>query len=99
MLIHIYEFIYPLFSVWLIAGYIHLLHCLHIFEFIRSRVIIYLLFLPVLALEFYFSLHLPLDGPAALTGMTRGWIILFVCRSIFWFAFFIFSYILRSCIA
>ena len=88
MLTHLYEFFYPLFSVWLIAGYLHLLHCLYIFEFIKSRIIIYLLFLPVLALEYYFSLHLPLDAPAALTGMTRVWIILFVGRSIFWLTFF-----------
>jgi hypothetical protein len=89
MLTHLYEFIYPLFSVWIIAGYLHLLHCLYIFEFIRSRIIIFLLFLPVLALEYYFSLHFPLDAPAVLTGMTRGWVILFVCRSIFWFTFFV----------
>jgi hypothetical protein len=88
MLTYLYQFCYPLFSVWLLAGYIHLLHCLYIFEFIRSRLLIYLLFVPVLALEFYFSLHLPLDAPAVLTGVTRSWIILFVGRSFFWLAFF-----------
>ena len=86
---HLYEFIYPMFSVWIIAGYIHLLHCLYIFEFIKSRVIIYLSFIPVLALEYYFSLYFPFDAPAALTGITRGWIILFVCKSIYWLAFFL----------
>ena len=88
MMTHLYEFIYPLFSVWIIAAYIHLLHCLYIFEYIKSRFLIYLLFLPVLVLEFYFSLHFPLDSPTVVADINREWIFLFVCKSIYWFAFF-----------
>jgi hypothetical protein len=88
MAAQLYQFIYPLFSVWIVAAYIHLLHLLHIFEFVKSRFLISLLFVPVLILEFYFSLHFPLDSPRTAADIDRGWILLYISKAIYWFGFF-----------
>ena len=88
MVAQFYQFIYPLFSVWIIAAYIHGLHLLYIFELVKSRFLIYLLFVPVLILELYFSLHFPLDSPETVANIDRGWILLYIFKAIYWFGFF-----------
>jgi len=88
MVAQFYQFIYPLFSVWIIAAYIHLLHLLYIFEFVKARFLIYLLFVPVLILEFYFSLHFPLDSPGTVADIDRRWVLLYIFKAIYWFGFF-----------
>jgi len=80
------EWLFPLLSVWLIIGYIHLLHCLLVFDIIKSQRLILVLFIPVLLLEFHFSLRFP--RPTAWANAGGGWVFLFVVKSIFWFVFF-----------
>ena len=81
------ELIFPFFSVWSIAAYIHLLHCLHIFDIVSSRLLISVLFLPILYFEFFFSLNFPTTTPIA--HISGGWIFFLVCRSFFWFISFV----------
>lgn len=79
--------IFPLFSVWSIAAYIHLLHCLYIFKIVSSRLLIFVLFLPVLLFEFLFGLNFPY--PMQIADTSDGWIFYFICRSLFWFISFV----------
>ena len=93
------KWIFPLLSVWSIAGYIHLLHLLHVFDIIKSKSLISLLFLPVLALEFYFGLHFPHGSLAEWDSITSTGFLLFTARSLYWFAFFIFWVIFMNFVA
>jgi len=81
------NFFFPLLSIWVLAAYIHGLHLLHVFGVVKSRLLIFLFFLPVLALEFYFSLHFP--NPAASAEITTGWLLLYLCRALYWCLFFL----------
>ncbi len=80
------EWLYPLLSVWVIVGYIHLLHVLHMFGIVRSRLLVLVLFVPVVFLEFHFSLRLPHSVVWADTG--TGWRLLLAAKVLYWFAFF-----------
>ncbi len=80
------DWLFPLLSVWIIVGYIHLLHVLLVFEIVKSRLLILTLFVPVIIMEFYFSLRFP--HPVAWADTSGGWLWLFVAKSLFWFAFF-----------
>lgn len=96
MAVRFYQFIYPLLSVWIIAAYIHLLHLVYIFQFVKSRLLIYLLFIPVMILEFYFSLHFPWGSAMALADIDRGWIVLYIFKTAYWFGFFMIWVIFMS---
>lgn len=82
------EIAFPLVSVWSIAAYIHTLHLFYIFEKVTSKLFLYSLFLPVIALEFYFSLHFPLGSPHTMINITIAWTVLFLLRVLYWFLFF-----------
>ncbi len=81
-------FLLPLLSVWVIAGYIHTLHLLHVFDLVRSRMLVCLFFLPVLAGEFYFSLH-PFQASAGIpNGISSGWWTVYGLKALYWSLFF-----------
>ncbi len=82
----IIEWLYPLLSVWVIIAYIHLVHLLHISDVVASRRLILVLFLPVVALEAYFSLRFP--QPLAWADLGWGWVVSVVAKTLSWFVFF-----------
>ncbi len=81
------KLLFPLLSVWVIIAYIHLLQLLLVFEKVVSRRLILILFVPVILFEFYVSLRFP--HAMAWADVNRGWIVLFVAKTLFWFAFFL----------
>ena len=91
------EWLYPLLSVWLIIGYIHLLHLLYVFEVVKSRLLAAVLLVPVVVLELYFSLRFP--QLVAWADVDRGWMLLFAGRLLFWLAFFVLWVVFMAAVA
>lgn len=83
------DLIYPFLSVWSIAGYIHIVHILHVFDKISSRWVVLMLFLPVLLLEFYFSLNFPVHASIHPKDIGGVWLFFYMCRSAYWLAFYL----------
>ncbi|MDM8552166.1 hypothetical protein QUF72_18925 [Desulfobacterales bacterium HSG2] len=82
------KYVFPLLSVWIIAAYLHLLHCLRMFEMVSSTTIVFVLFIPVILLEFLFSSIFSFGRIKRFSEIELKWLLLFGCRVLFWFAFF-----------
>ncbi len=82
------NYVFPLLSVWIIAAYLHLLNCLHISEIISSPAVMYVLFIPVIVLEFFFSNIFSFGRIKSVSDIKSKWLLLFLSRLLFWVAFF-----------
>jgi hypothetical protein len=86
--VKISKYIFPLLSIWTIAGYIHLIQCLVVAEVVSSPIIMFLLFVPVVFMEIGWSYLLRIK---IYPDYKLSWIShpsLMIGRIIFWFAVF-----------
>jgi len=79
--------LFPLWSVWIISAYIHLVQSLFMLDLINSNSIIYLLFLPILPFEIFASLIFSF-GKVTKKYLSARWMILLCFRLVWWFLFY-----------
>jgi len=94
------KWLFPIVSVYLVAGYIHWLQYLSVFETISSNLILFILFIPVVIFEFFVTRRFyHLQKVNNDHDSWKSYLLAFAANVSFWFVLFLFWVLLMSILA